>query len=686
MAGREQIGAAQFDLLVGLSKFKGELDKGEQEAGRAGKAIGDELTDEAEQAVERGSAGVGKAVGAIAATAAAAFGVGLASAMDRQAQSGLLGARLGLAPDEAARAGKIAGAVYAANFGESIEDANTALQAIHTNMGGLGSFGDEQLTSMSESALTLATVMDEDVNRVIRGAGQLMRNGLAPDAEAAFDMILTAARRIPPEMQGELLDTIEEYSADWKQAGLTGERALGGITAAVQAGARNVDLAADAMREFTIQVTDGGEDAREVLTKMGIDADAMAADVSAGGASASNALTSVIKKLRQLPPSEQEMAGVALFGTMFENMGMDAIAAMDPATASMEGFTGATAAASDMLGNNAQANLDSFKRNVETAWVNLIGGKVLPIINELPAPLQTATYGIMALGGGIGGLVSQFGPMLLLLGKGGVGGAGGSGLLGSMSALGPYAIAAIAALAAAYIIVQNWDTIKRWFGDFFGWLPGAAGTVIEWFKQNWSKLLTVLTSPVSAAATATSKSWDSIKSGAASAGSFAQQKLMSMVTWVRGMPGRIASAARGMWDGIGDAFKSTINKIIDWWNGLHFPTLTIPKNVITNFMGIGGGSIGGWAVPQIPRLAEGGDIRRPGLSLVGERAPELLSMPRGARVTPLDNPGLAASGAVSAQAAPIHVDLVVDGRRFTQAVVRPHLIDVNRRTGGRGIG
>ena len=40
-----------------------------------------------------------------------------------------------------------------------------------------------------------------------------------------------------------------------------------------------------------------------------------------------------------------------------------------------------------------------------------------------------------------------------------------------------------------------------------------------------------------------------------------------------------------------------------------------------------------------PMLAEGGDIRRGGMAIVGEAGPELLNLPTGARVTPLDKAG-----------------------------------------------
>jgi hypothetical protein len=45
------------------------------------------------------------------------------------------------------------------------------------------------------------------------------------------------------------------------------------------------------------------------------------------------------------------------------------------------------------------------------------------------------------------------------------------------------------------------------------------------------------------------------------------------------------------------------------------------------------------AQPGIPAMAEGGTVARSGRVLVGETAPEILDLPAGARVTPLDKVG-----------------------------------------------
>lgn len=82
-----------------------------------------------------------------------------------------------------------------------------------------------------------------------------------------------------------------------------------------------------------------------------------------------------------------------------------------------------------------------------------------------------------------------------------------------------------------------------------------------------------------------------------------------------------------------DGFKIALNAIIGLWNRLEFkiPALKVAGKEI-----FGGASIG---TPNLPYLAKGGMIRRPGAAIVGEAGPELVELPRGARVTPLGKAG-----------------------------------------------
>lgn len=84
--------------------------------------------------------------------------------------------------------------------------------------------------------------------------------------------------------------------------------------------------------------------------------------------------------------------------------------------------------------------------------------------------------------------------------------------------------------------------------------------------------------------------------------------------WLRGLPQQVKSATAGMWDGIGDAFRSALNWVIDRWNGI---TIKLPEIDILG-QHFGGGKID---MPHINRLAQGGIVpatRGGQLSIVGE--------------------------------------------------------------------
>ena len=93
---------------------------------------------------------------------------------------------------------------------------------------------------------------------------------------------------------------------------------------------------------------------------------------------------------------------------------------------------------------------------------------------------------------------------------------------------------------------------------------------------------------------------------------------------------------KGLWDGIVTAFKTVVNFIIKGINtiigGLN---MIKPPQWFTDLTGVTGINI-----PTIPLLARGGNIEEAGNVIVGERGPEMLSLPTGARVTPLDKAGI----------------------------------------------
>lgn len=93
----------------------------------------------------------------------------------------------------------------------------------------------------------------------------------------------------------------------------------------------------------------------------------------------------------------------------------------------------------------------------------------------------------------------------------------------------------------------------------------------------------------------------------------------------------LANIVEGIFKGLVEVIKLPINAIIGLLNIAidGFNNIKIPDWV----PGVGGKGLN---IPKIPMLANGGEITQSGTVLVGERGPEFLNLPTGARVTPLD--------------------------------------------------
>lgn len=307
--------------------------------------------------------------------AAGALAVGFTAAMDISAANTKLSNQLGLTEAESERAGAVAGSVFSGGFGENLGQVNEAIRGVHTNIGAMGDFTDAELEGMTTNALALASTFDQDVSQSTIAVGQLMKNGLADDAEHAFD-IITAGFQSGADRSGDLLDTVTEYGTQFRNLGLDGETAMGMISQGLQGGARDADVVADALKEFSIEAVAGSDRVRAGYDALGMDADDMFAKMGEGGDSAAGALDSTLDTLREVEdPVERNAIATELFGTKAEDLG-DALYALDPTTATLENVTGATEDMSDAMADDPSQQMSAALRTITT----MLGEMLLPVL------------------------------------------------------------------------------------------------------------------------------------------------------------------------------------------------------------------------------------------------------------------------------------------------------------------
>lgn len=346
------------------------------------------LSDVADYAADAGAqggadAGSNLAEGIVAALvsipiAGAVIGVGKAAAdaLLQAFQEGLaqekgfdrLQGLTGISEQDALRFGRSASEAYANGFGDSIEsNMDTARLGLQFDL------IDPEATNRDAQKVVqglsgIADVLGEDVQPVAVAVTALLRSGLAKSADEAFDLLATGARE-GVNRNEDLLDTLTEYPALFERLGLSGEEALGLINQGLEGGARNSDLAADALKEFQIRATDGSTTSAAGFEKLGLSAEEMTAKIAAGGDSAKEGLDQVLNGLRAIEdPVQRNAAAVALFGTQAEDLG-SALFNLDLSTAveQLNGVQGAAQQMFDTLASNDASKLEQAQRNIEVA-------------------------------------------------------------------------------------------------------------------------------------------------------------------------------------------------------------------------------------------------------------------------------------------------------------------------------
>lgn len=297
-----------------------------------------------------------------------AFTSAIRDGLDVELREDELAARTGLDAETVAKIGRAAGEAYASNWGESIRDnLTTAQSAIQGGL--LDPNATKQATqNMIESLSGVSDIIGEEIPRVTRSTMQLLRTGLAKDSAEAFDIIVKG-QQAGLNVSEDWLDTIDEYSTQWRKLGLDGGQVLGLLSQGVKAGARDTDLAADALKEFSIRAIDGSESTKAGFDAIGLSAKDMAEKIAAGGPGAAEALDLTLDKLRAIEdPAARSAAAVQLFGTQAEDLG-DALYAMDLTTATdqLGTLAGTAKNAMDTLGDNTASSIESAQRNIELA-------------------------------------------------------------------------------------------------------------------------------------------------------------------------------------------------------------------------------------------------------------------------------------------------------------------------------
>lgn len=346
-----------------LSKVKKEMDEVKSSADNLKSAVGDALKEATATATAIGGAVTGAIV----------------SANGEQKALNSLQAQAGLTAEEMTKYKDVLEDVYKGNFGESQEEVANVLALIKQTT---NETNPSKLKDMTENLFTLRDAYDYDFVETLRAANMLMEQ-FGVTGDEAFNLIAQGSQK-GLNKNGDLLDTINEYSVHYKQLGYDANEFFNSLENGSSAGTFSVDKLGDAMKEFGIRSKDTASSTTEGFELIGLNADKMREKFSKGGDSAKSATSEVLKALFRLDDKvKQNQAGVDLFGTMWEDLGIDGVKALMKVNGSADKTKNAMKKIKDIKYDDVEADWASLGRTVQTDVINPIGKSLFPEVKKL---------------------------------------------------------------------------------------------------------------------------------------------------------------------------------------------------------------------------------------------------------------------------------------------------------------
>ena len=379
--------------------------------------------------------------------------------------------------------------IYADNYGESFDDIAVALAEVknQTNLTGT------ELERTTENALALSDTFDFEIQESTRAADMMMKQ-FGVTSDEAFNLIAQGAQN-GLDKNGNLLDSINEYSVHFKQLGFDAEDMFNMFSNGAKAGVFDVDKLGDAVKEFGIRCKEGSNTTIEAFESLGFNADELQQKFAQGGESAQDAFQEVVTALNNCDDEVvKNTAGVNLFGTMWEDMGADAVKALTDTNGEFDKTADNLNKIKEIKYDSLENAFEGIKRQIETGLVLPIGEKLLPKLNEfanyindnmpdIKNTVESVMDGICSaisfvtdnlniiipiLAAAVAGftafqIISTIAPLFTMIQTAIAGTTTVQAALNAVMVANPFgavAVALAALVAAGVALYMNWDTIK----------------------------------------------------------------------------------------------------------------------------------------------------------------------------------------------------------------------------------
>lgn len=292
--------------------------------------------------------------------------------------------------------------IYNDNFGEDLTDISEAMSEVARQT---KEVDPTKVAELTENALMLRDVFGYDVNEQVRAADMLMEQfGISGDE--AFTLIAQGAQK-GLDKNGDMLDTINEYAVQFKSLGFDAEDMFNILISGAESGAFSVDKVGDAVKEFGIRVKDGSESTVGAFEDLGLNAEEISQSFADGGDKAQEAFKKVTNALFAMEdPLKQNQTGVALFGTMWEDLGVDGVKALTTLTKQVDKTADTLDDINEIKYDDLESAFEGAGRAIQTGFVKPIGDKALPAFKDFA---ETISEGAKEANGDIEKMSDVFG-------------------------------------------------------------------------------------------------------------------------------------------------------------------------------------------------------------------------------------------------------------------------------------
>lgn len=579
------------------------------------------------------NAGIVKIGSAANATALVAGGAWAKVGADYQAAMARVQASTGASAEQMKQIEEAARAVFSSGMGESFDEVARAMSTIKQ----VGGLDGKELESATKNAMALGKTFDMDVNETARATSALMKN-FGIDGQKAFDLIAYAAQN-GANKNGDLLDTFNEYAVQYQALGFTAEQFAAHLVKGAEDGAFSIDKVGDAIKEFNIRAKDGSKSSMEAFAALGLNGQKATQMFAAGGQSAQVAFAEVVKRLSEMEdPVARNAAGVALFGTQFEDLEVKALEGFKAIQGSLPQIEGTMQQVSRAISSDLGSQLRIVSRSFMDLLLPAADSAAKAITDQMP----NISKALAALAPQIEALSQAFTKALPVITQW-----FNKSLSGAMSFVSFVlenfnAIAtAVAYAGSAFLILRGVFqglkvvvTVTKWVlmarQAFITYRVSAAAAVVASkatavamnllsvaAKSLGAAMKFLMANPIVlflaglvAAGVAVYKNWDELKAMAVSAAQIISDAWSSAMTSIQGFFANTFDSLASIMKGPINTIIAMINSIVESINGMAF-------NVPDWVPAIGGQKFG-VELPKIPQLAEGGIATQPTLATIAE--------------------------------------------------------------------